>query len=124
MACPVAFMIERVLRPTIRDDNGSATQKSESAHGISLNPSKLEGTSILINRDSEKWGGIRKEMPHTEVRYLDIQTETEFGVLNDYLFLVNYSEQPYGLLIKDKSFANTYKVFFNILWEQAKSDKD
>ena len=45
--------MERVWRPTIRDDHGSATQKSESAHGVSLNPSKLEGTSILINFKSE-----------------------------------------------------------------------
>jgi len=41
--------MERIWRPTIRDDHGSATQKSESAYGVFLNPSKLEGTSILVN---------------------------------------------------------------------------
>jgi len=53
--CPVAFFVkvsrkamERVWRPKIRDDHGSATPKSESAYWVFLNPSKLEGTSILI----------------------------------------------------------------------------
>lgn len=75
---------------------------------------------MLINKNSEKWGGIRQEMPLTEVRYLDIDTRTEYGVLNEYFFLVTYSEKPYGLLIKDKNFADTYKIFFELLWKQAK----
>jgi sugar-specific transcriptional regulator TrmB len=76
---------------------------------------------IIINRNSEKWGMRRKRMPLTEVRYLDIDTKTEYGVLNDYFFLVTYAAKPYGLLIKDKNFADTYKVFFDLLWGQAKS---
>ena len=57
-------------------------------------------------------------MPFTEVKYLNINTKTEYGVLNDYLFLVTYAEEPYGILIKDKSFAETYKSFFEMLWKQ------
>jgi len=73
---------------------------------------------ILINKDSEKWGLKRTKMPFTEVKYLNINTKTEYGVLNDYLFLVTYAEEPYGILIKDKSFAETYKSFFEMLWKQ------
>ncbi|MFH1064888.1 MAG: hypothetical protein V1734_00065, partial [Nanoarchaeota archaeon] len=75
---------------------------------------------IIINRNSAKWAGIRKKMPITEVRFLDIDTKTEYGVLNDYFFLVTYSEEPYGLLMHDKSFAQTYKVFFELLWKMAR----
>ena len=75
---------------------------------------------IIINKNSEKWGHVRAKMPLTEVRYLDISTRTEYGVLNDYFFLVTYGKQPYGLLIKDENFAQTYKVFFELLWNQAK----
>ncbi|MBT3297496.1 hypothetical protein HN385_01075 [archaeon] len=75
---------------------------------------------ILINKGNEKWGPIRKKMPLTEVRYLDAKTSTEYGVLNDYFFLITYGKQPYGLLIKDRLFAETYKTFFSLLWKQAK----
>jgi sugar-specific transcriptional regulator TrmB len=76
---------------------------------------------IMINKTGEKWGLRRKRMPLSEVRYLDIDTSTEYGVLNDYFFLINYGSSPYGLLIKDENFANTYKTFFKLLWKQAKS---
>lgn len=75
---------------------------------------------IIINKNSKKWGAIRAKMPLTEVQYLDIFTKTEYGVLNEYFFLITYGKEPYGLLIKDENFAQTYKVFFNLLWSQAK----
>jgi HTH-type transcriptional regulator, sugar sensing transcriptional regulator len=74
---------------------------------------------ILVNSGGKKWGEVRKKMPFTKVRYLDINTKTEYGVLNDYFFLVTYGDEPYGLLIKDRNFASTYKVFFDILWDNA-----
>ena len=75
---------------------------------------------MLINQNSEKYATLRKNMPLTEVRYLNINTKTEYGVLNDYFFMITYAEEPYGLLIKDSNFASTYKVFFEMLWENAK----
>jgi len=76
---------------------------------------------IIVNKGGEGWGERREKMPLTEVRYLNVDTETEYGVLNEYFFLVNYSKEPYGLLIKDRSFAETYGVFFGLLWKQAKA---
>lgn len=75
---------------------------------------------MIINEKSKKWGPKRARMKYTEIRYLDIDTNTEYGVLNDYFFLVTYEKEPYGLLIKDKNFADTYRVFFDILWKSAK----
>ncbi len=75
---------------------------------------------IIMNKNNKKSGSVRAKMPLTKVRYLDISTKTEYGVLNDYFFLITYSEEPYGLLIKDRNFAETYKAFFNILWSYAK----
>lgn len=76
---------------------------------------------ILINKGNEALGEKRAKMPLTEVRYLNLNTKTEYGVLNDYFFLATYGENPYALLIKDKNFAETYKVFFDILWQQGKA---
>lgn len=75
---------------------------------------------MLTNQNTEKWGTIREKMPFTKVRYLPIDTQTEYGVLNEYFFLITYAQTPYGLLIKDQSFANTFRVFFDLLWKQAK----
>lgn len=75
---------------------------------------------MIINQNSQKYGGIRKKMPLTEVRYLDIDTRTEYGVLKDYFFMITYAAEPYGLLIKDVNFAGTYKTFFGLLWELAR----
>lgn len=76
---------------------------------------------ILMNKNSEKFASIRKKMPLTEVRYLDVNTKTEYGVLNDLFFMITYAEEPYGLLIKDKDFSGTYKIFFDLMWNNAKS---
>jgi len=77
---------------------------------------------MLINQNSDKYAPIRKNMPLTEVRYLDLNTKTEYGVLNEYFFMITYAEEPYGLLIKDHNFAQTYKLFFELLWQQAKKN--
>jgi sugar-specific transcriptional regulator TrmB len=76
---------------------------------------------ILINKDSERWGLPRKKMPFTEVKYMNIKTQTEYGVMNDYFWLVSYGKEAYALLIKDKNFASTYKAFFEILWDNAEA---
>jgi sugar-specific transcriptional regulator TrmB len=75
---------------------------------------------MLVNKAGKEWGKARESMPLTEVRYLDVDTNTEYGVLNDYFFLISYGEGPYGLLIRDRNFADTYKKFFELMWKQAK----
>jgi len=75
---------------------------------------------ILINKDAESYGIVRKNMPYTQVRFLDVKTTAEYGVLNDLLFLVNYGDFPYAILIRDKKVADTYKEFFNILWNHGR----
>ena len=75
---------------------------------------------MLVNKGSERWGEQRKKMAFAEVRYIEADTKTEYGVLNNYFFLISYGKEPYGLLVKDKNFANTYKTFFELLWKTAK----
>lgn len=79
---------------------------------------------MLINKSGKEWGPTREKMPLSEVRYLDMDTKTEYGVLNDYFFMVTYAEEPYGLLIRDRNFADTYRMFFDLLWNQAKADRN
>ena len=58
---------------------------------------------IIINNDAQSFGFVRKRMPFTQVKFLNIDTTAEYGVMNDLLFIVNYDKQPYGMLIKDSS---------------------
>lgn len=38
-------------------------------------------------------------------------------MLNDMLFIVDYDEEPYALLIKDQSLANTFELYFKVMWQ-------
>ncbi len=74
---------------------------------------------IIINQNGKQFGFARNKMPFTQVKSLPLATKTEYGVLNDHFFMITYAKEPYGLLIKDKNFAETYKLFFELLWKQA-----
>ncbi|HLD05234.1 MAG TPA: hypothetical protein VJG90_05955 [Candidatus Nanoarchaeia archaeon] len=75
---------------------------------------------IIINQDSRRYGLKRSKLSLSKVRYLNLKTKTEFGTIGPYFFLTTYNIEPYGLLIKDPTFAKDYKVFFEYLWNQAK----
>ncbi|MDO8556753.1 MAG: iron-containing alcohol dehydrogenase [Nanoarchaeota archaeon] len=78
---------------------------------------------ILINRNGENYSIVRDNMPYTQVRFLDMDTKTEYGILNDLLFLVDYGKEPCAILIKDKEFATTFRAFFDLLWNQGREIK-
>lgn len=75
---------------------------------------------IIIDEGGREYGAARAKMPFTDVRYIAVDTATEYGVLNDLVWLVAYGDSPYGLLIKDQNFAASYQAFFEILWNAAK----
>jgi glycerol dehydrogenase-like iron-containing ADH family enzyme len=75
---------------------------------------------ILINKDSERFSFVRKQMPHTQVRFLELETEAEYGVLNNFLFIVSYGSRPFGILVKDRGLANTYRSYFHVLWNKGR----
>lgn len=78
---------------------------------------------MIINKDAENFGLVRKSMPFTQVKFLDTQTTAEYGILNDLLFIVNYENEPYGILIKDASLAGTFKSYFELMWKQGRTIK-
>lgn len=75
---------------------------------------------ILINRGGEYYSYARKNMPYTKVKFLELESDMEYGVLNDILFLVNYGEEPYALMVQDLEAATTFKEIFKILWSQGR----
>ena len=75
---------------------------------------------LILDKNAKNYGNTREKMPRTEVKYIDQPNSAEYGILNDYLFLASYGTEPYGLLIKDKNFAESHKALFDVLWKIAK----
>ena len=75
---------------------------------------------IIITNESKEYINQWKKMKLTEIKASNMKTATEYLILKDHILLINYGKKPYGLMIKDKSFAETFKEYFQVLWKQAK----
>ncbi len=58
----------------------------------------------------------------SKVRFLPQQSAqlTETIILGDYVALVMFTENPYGVIIRDQTVADSYRKNFEIVWEKAK----
>lgn len=63
-----------------------------------------------------KKGGLK----YQQSRYLPFDFPTELNIFNDNVAIVILTEEPIGLLIKNKYFAQSCKAYFNALWRIAK----
>ncbi len=72
----------------------------------------LDDTTLAKKRTKDKL---------VKIRFMDIKNEAEWGIVKDIFFMqyVN-NKNPVGFLIKDKTFAKTFELAFDNLWEQAK----
>ena len=63
------------------------------------------------------------KMPCTKIRFLPHQFEqlTETIIVGEYVGIAIFTENPYGILIHDKSAAEGYRKHFELLWKFAKS---
>ncbi|PIN90566.1 hypothetical protein COU60_01365 [Candidatus Pacearchaeota archaeon CG10_big_fil_rev_8_21_14_0_10_34_76] len=62
------------------------------------------------------------KLPYTNIRFLSQEFEqlTETVIIGDFVAIIMFTEDPYGILIHDKILAENYKKQFEILWKQAK----
>jgi sugar-specific transcriptional regulator TrmB len=66
----------------------------------------------------------RSRLRRTKVRTYALHNLGEWGVCGDYVFMQHIAEnRPYGLLINDKIFAQTFTHTFNELWKLSKELK-
>ena len=72
---------------------------------------------IIVPSELKEMGKQRQIMKLTEVKYSKLKMKSEFGVAGGYTYFLNHGERPYGLLIKDKVFADTQKKIFEVMWE-------
>ncbi len=63
-----------------------------------------------------------KENPLTKIKYVEEKFASfqETVICGDYVAIAIFSENPYAFLIKDKSVAESYRKYFEILWASSK----
>lgn len=76
----------------------------------------------VFDETIREFGEELNKRPLTTVRFLPQEFEqlTETIVMGDYVAIVIFAENPYGLLIKDPRIVDGYKKNFEILWKKAK----
>lgn len=62
----------------------------------------------------------RRMNRYTEIRFLDLKNNAEWGVVHDRMFIQHITgKEPRGFLIQDEIFARTFTEVFDRLWEVA-----
>lgn len=75
----------------------------------------------IFDKTIKKFGEELNRRPLSRVKFLSQEFEqlAETIIIGDYVAIVIFTENPYGLLIKDKTVAESYRKNFEILWEKA-----
>tara|TARA_Y100000310_G_scaffold334456_1_gene414266 strand:- start:38 stop:769 length:732 start_codon:yes stop_codon:yes gene_type:complete len=76
----------------------------------------------VFDESIRKLGSYLNKKPITNIRYLsqDFEQLQETVIIGDYVAINLFTENPYGILIKDKTVVEGYKKYFELLWGKAK----
>jgi len=73
---------------------------------------------IIFPKDDKELAKKRKNR-FTEIKFLDLKNEAEWGVINNNLYIqYSSSAKPIGFLIQDKKIAKTFEQVFDNLWNK------
>ncbi|MCK4669574.1 MAG: hypothetical protein KAT43_00100 [Nanoarchaeota archaeon] len=77
----------------------------------------------IYSEDSIKRAEEIKKMKFTEVKILpkEYMTPTHINIVGNKVGIILWSEQPLGILIENKEIAESFKNYFKLLWNVAKS---
>ena len=76
----------------------------------------------VFDETIRKFGEWLNKKPLSQVRFLSQEFEqmTETVIIGEYVAIIIFTENPYGVLIKDKAVVESYRKNFEILWKKAK----
>jgi hypothetical protein len=80
-------------------------------------------TKMIFDESLRNWSKeIYKINTKANIRYLEkhFDNMTETFVFDDKVIIITWSAQPLGILMKDRTIANSYRQFFEMLWKQSK----
>ena len=74
---------------------------------------------IIYNQDAKFYGERRKKLPYTKVKYFPTKVETHAWVhiFKDTVDIGLRYKTPTSVIIHNKLFAESFKLYFDILWE-------
>jgi len=78
---------------------------------------------ILYNHDGRAHGKKRERLKLSKVKYMkqELETPAWIDIFQDYVVTINVHTEPICFLIKNKETADSYRKYFELLWEQASS---
>ena len=64
----------------------------------------------------------RKNEKLGEIRFMGngFKSPAAIDIFGDYVFILLWEETPYAFIIKNKNIADSYRFYFNFLWNMAK----
>lgn len=76
----------------------------------------------IFDKSIKEFGKSLNKRPLTNIKFLSSKFEQlqETIIIKDYVAIIIFTDNPYGLLIKDKEAAKSYKKQFELLWNIAK----
>jgi len=76
---------------------------------------------ILYNHDARKLGMKRVGLKYCKVRFMkpEMKTPAFIDVFNDYVATIIVTGEPIVFLLKNKEAADSYRKYFEVLWEQS-----
>ena len=75
---------------------------------------------MLFSSMESKYFEIFNKMSYTKIKLLKGITPASVGIVGDKILLTTYDDEPSCLLIKHPAIVNSFKTFFNTLWEIAR----
>lgn len=75
---------------------------------------------IMFSKNASNITKIFEDMALTEIRYLDPELigPTQVMIVKDYTIIILWKENPLGIVIQNKEIADSYKKYFDYLWNQ------
>lgn len=81
------------------------------------------GMRIIYNADAREYGELRKEMQKTSVRYLPKQFPSPhwIDIFPEAILFVMVLNNPIAFVVRDVELANSFRAYFDIMWENSHS---
>lgn len=75
----------------------------------------------VFDETIREWGEKHNKRPITKIRFLSREFEQlqETVIIGDHVGIAIFTENPYGVLIRDKEVADGYRKQFEVLWKIA-----
>jgi sugar-specific transcriptional regulator TrmB len=76
----------------------------------------------VFDESIRKFGNELNKLPKTNIKFLPSEYEQlqETVILSSNVGIAIFTENPYGILIEDKTVADGYRKYFELLWKRAK----